>query len=253
MIHVYTVTNQKGGAGKTTTVLALGSGLSESGFRVLLIDLDAQCNMTWTARAKTDGLTIYHVLKGEVEAVDAVQHTEIGDVIAGSRQLTESAAATLLNGPGREYRLKEVLEPLWGAYDYIIIDTPPALGILNVNALTTCDSVIIPIQTEAYGLQGMNQLMETAKTVRKYYNKSLNVEGILLTRYNARLNISQQITATAEKLAKDHGIKLFKTKIRDAVAVREAQARQMSLHKYKPDAIATIDYNDFISELIGKE
>ena len=148
-----TVTNQKGGTGKTTTAIQLAAGLSLKGYKTLSIDLDAQGNLTYTAGAKTDGATALGVLTGEVKAENAIQHTPSGDIIAANKAL--AGADAFIADTGKEYRLKEALESLQAAYDYIIIDIPPALGILTINALTACNSVIIPAQADIYSLQGI--------------------------------------------------------------------------------------------------
>ena len=251
MSHIYTITNQKGGAGKTTTALALAAGLSLKGYKALSIDLDAQCNMSYTAGARTDGATALGVLTGEVDIAAAIQHTESGDIIAASKAL--AGADAFIKETGKEYRLKEALEPIRGQYDYIIVDTPPALGILTINALTACDSVIIPAQADIYSLQGVEQLAETMKPVKKYCNPSLAVEGILLTRFNSRSILSRDIAELAEQLAGKLGTKLFKATIREAVTVKEAQISQKSLYSYAPKAKVTEDYTRFIAEIIGEE
>lgn len=251
MSRVITVTNQKGGAGKTTTAATLAAGLSLKGYRVLLIDLDPQGNLTYTAGAKTSGATALGVLTGEVKPEDAIQHTASGDIIAASKAL--SGADAFIKDTGKEYRLKEALESLQGAYDFIIVDTPPALGILTINALTACNSVIIPAQADIYSLQGVEQLAETMKPVKKYCNPSLKIEGILLTRYSPRSILSREVAELAEQLAAKLGTRLFKTTIRENIAVKEAQISQRTLYQYAPKAKATADYTSFIAELLGEE
>lgn len=251
MSKVFTITNQKGGAGKTTTAATLAAGLSLKGYKTLLVDLDPQGNLSYTAGAKTSGATVLGVLTGKVKPLDAVQHTGGGDIIAASKAL--SGADAFITDTGKEYKLKEALESLQGAYDYIIVDTPPALGILTINALTACNSVIIPAQADIYSLQGVEQLAETMKPVKKYCNPDLKIEGILLTRYSSRSVLSREVAELAEQLAKKLGTKLFQTKIREAIAVKEAQISQRTLYGYAPKAKATEDYTSFIEELLREE
>lgn len=245
------IINQKGGVGKSTTAEALAAGLSLKGYKTLSIDLDAQSNMTYTAGAKTDGATALGVLTGEVDIAAAIQHTDSGDIIAASKAL--AGADAFITNTGKEYRLKEALEPIRAEYDFIIVDTPPALGILTINALTACDSVIIPAQADIYSIQGIEQLAETMKPVKKYTNPALTIEGILLTRYSPRSVLSREVAELAEKIAAKLGTKLFKATIREAVAVKEAQISQQSLYSYAPKAKVTEDYNRFIAELLGEE
>lgn len=246
-----TITNQKGGAGKTTTAAALGAGLSLKGYNVLLIDLDPQCNLSYTMGAKPDHPTILGVLTGEVYPLDAIQHTLSGDLIAASRAL--SGADAFIKDTGKEYRLKEALEIIKPHYDYIIIDTPPALGILTINALTASDSVIIPAQADVYSLQGAEHLAETIQPVKKYCNPDLHIAGILLTRYSPRTVLSRDIADLAEQLAAKLGTILFKTTIRENIAVKEAQISQKQLYKYAPRAKATEDYIAFTNEYLQRE
>lgn len=251
MSRIYAVINQKGGVGKSTTASALATGLSLKGYKTLSVDLDAQGNLSYTAKAKTSGSTILGVLTGEVKLHDAIQHTESGDIVASSKTL--AGADSFITETGKEYRLKEALESVKEAYDYIVLDTPPALGILTVNALTACDSVIIPAQADIYSLHGIEELAETMKPVRKYCNPTLSVEGILLTRYSPRSILSREVAEMAGQLAAKLGAKVFKTTIREAVAVREAQISQQTLYSYAPKATATKDYMSFVEELLGEE
>lgn len=251
MSKTIAIINQKGGVGKSTTAEALAAGLTIKGFSVLSIDLDAQGNMTYTAGASTDGITALDVLTQKAAALDAVQHTGNGDIIPASKAL--AGADAFIADTGKEYRLKEAIEPIKGKYDYIIVDTPPALGILTVNALTACDSVVIPAQADIYSLQGIEQLAETMKPVKKYCNHDLKVEGILLTRYSPRSVLSRDVADLAGQLAEKIGTKLFKTTIREAIAVKEAQISQQSLFQYAPKAKVTDDYTKFIEELVKGE
>ena len=251
MGRMFAIINQKGGVGKTTTAEALAAGLALKGCSVLSIDLDAQGNMTHTSRASTEGATVLGVLMGELDASDAIQHTENGDIIPASKAL--AGADAFIKDTGKEYRLREALEPIRGEYDYIVVDTPPALGILTINALTACDSVIIPAQADIYSLQGVEQLAETIKPVKKYTNPALTIEGILLTRYSPRSVLSREVAELAEQLAAKLGTKLFKTTIREAIAVKEAQISQRSLFSYAPKAKVTEDYSRFIAEILGEE
>lgn len=251
MSKIYAVINQKGGVGKSTTAATLAAGLTLKGYKTLSVDLDAQGNLSYTAGAKTNGATALGVLTGEVNAEDAIQHTESGDIIAANKAL--AGADAFITDTGKEYRLKEALESLQAAYDYIIIDTPPALGILTINALTACHSVIIPAQADIYSLQGIEQLAETMKPVKKYCNPALTIEGILLTRYSPRSILSREVAELAEQLAAKLGTKLFKTTIREAIAVKEAQISQRTLYSYAPKAKVTEDYTRVLEELIGEE
>lgn len=246
--QIIAIINQKGGVGKSTTAEALIAGLLSKGFSVLAVDIDAQGNLSYTAGAKTDGATVLGVLTGEVKTEDAIQQTGSGDVIAANKAL--AGADAFITDTGKEYRLKEALERIEGKYQYIVIDTPPALGILTVNALTACHSVIIPAQADIYSLKGIEQLADTIQPVRKYCNPNLKIEGILLTRYNSRAVLSRDIAEYAKQLAEKLGTKLFKSTIREAITVKEAQINQQSLFQYAPKAKVTGDYKSFLEELL---
>lgn len=250
MKKIVSIINQKGGVGKSTTAESLAAGLSLRGYKTLAVDLDAQGNLTYTFGADNTGATVLEVLTGDATAAEAIKHTQSCDVLPANKAL--AGADAYIKETGKEYRLKEALENVADQYDYIIIDTPPALGILTVNALTACQSVIIPSQADIYSIQGIEQLSETMKPVKKYCNPGLEIEGILLTRYSARSVLSREVADMLEELAAKLGTKLFKTKIREAIAVKEAQISQQSLFEYSPRAKPTEDYNALIDELIGE-
>ena len=244
------VINQKGGVGKSTTAEMLISALSLKGFKVLAIDLDAQGNLSYSLAADLTSPTILEVLTEEISAKDAIKKAR-ADIISSNKAL--AGADAFIADTGKEYRLKEALEKISENYDFCIIDTPPALGILTINALTASDGVIIPAQADIYSLQGIENLEETIKAVKKYCNPNLKIEGILLTRYNPRTILSREVSEMAEKLAEKLETKLFKAKIRDAVAVKEAQISQESLFEYAPKSNVTKDYESFINEFLDSE
>lgn len=250
-MHIYAVINQKGGVGKTTTVSALSGGLKLRGRNVLTVDLDPQGNLSYSFGAEPDGKNALGILTGEISVAEAVVHTEQGDIIPGGKAL--SGADAFITDTGKEYRLREALSELEGRYDVIIIDTPPALGILTVNALTACTSVIIPAQADIYSLQGIEQLGETMAPVKKYCNSGLYIEGILLTRYNPRAVLSRDIVSYMEQMAKKLETKVFDTKIREAVSIREAQMLRQDIFAYAAKSNVAADYDTFIDELLKKE
>lgn len=255
-MKIITIANQKGGVGKSTTAAALVGGLAAKGFTALAIDLDPQRNLSLTAGADTTGKTALEVLTGTITAKEAIQHTASMDIIAASKAF--SGADAYISDTGKEYKLQEALEPLENDYDYAIIDTPPALGILTVNALTASESVVMPAQADFYSLQGIEQLAETIAAIRKYCNPTLSISGILLTRYSPRAVLSREVAEMMEQLAARIHTKLFHTTIREAISVKEAQISQQSLFDYAPKAKVTEDYVAFIEELLegyehGKE
>lgn len=247
-MNVIAISNQKGGVGKSTTVSALGAGLRRCGYRVLFIDMDAQGNLTYSMGGKIAAASTLEILTGTASARAAIQQTEQGDLIAASPAL--AGADLLLTDTGKEYRLKEALEDLEGEYDYILLDTPPALGTLTVNALTAADGVIVPAQADAYSLQGLGQLLQTVRTVKKYCNDNLRILGILITRYSARTVLSRQMTEMLQDTADQLHTRLYAAKIRECTAIKEAQAMQKSIYDYCPKSNATTDYSAFLEEFL---
>lgn len=245
---VYTVTQQKGGTGKTTTAHAIAAGLNRiKGNKALLIDLDPQGNLTYTLAADTGKSGSLELLARKATAAEVIQHTPAGDIITAGQML--ATIDQLLTQTGKEHRLAEMLKPIKDEYTHIIIDTPPALGTLTINALTAADSVIIPCTADAYSLQATGQIAETIKTVKQYCNPRLEIAGILITRYNPRQVITRDITELLEQAAAALETKVFNTRIREAVAIREAEASQQDIFSYAPKSNATTDYKNLIKEL----
>lgn len=245
------VINQKGGVGKSTTALAIGAGLALKGYSILYIDLDAQGNLSYTMGANTQGYNALGVLQRPETAKGEIQHTEQGDIIASSPSL--AGADTVITETGKEYRLKEALETIRGSYDYCIIDTPPALGILTVNALTACNGAIIPAQADIYSLQGISQLYSTIETVRRYCNRDLTIMGIVLTRFNSRSILRREVAEMIDQTAEQLHTKLYKAKIRECTALAEAQARRTDIYSYAPKSNASADYTALVAEILGGE
>lgn len=250
MAEIIAVANQKGGIGKTSTALALADLLNMMGKQTLYGDLDPQCNGTDNYDAKIEGVgTMYDLLvKGDT---DCIQYLERGDIIAGDPLLKE--AGEMLSGVSAAYKLRKGLEKISGAYDYIILDTPPALSVLLTNALTAADKVIIPLTADRFGLQGMVQLHDTIEDVKEYTNPKLKVDGLLLVKYNNRTNLSKGITESLPEYAEMFGTRVYKTAIREAVAVREAQAAQESLFVWAPNSKPAEDYKALVNEILGGE
>ena len=250
MTKVIAITNQKGGVGKTTTATALATGLNREGYKTLLIDTDPQCNSTDTFRAIIhDQATLYDVLVHEEPITEVIQHTEIGDIVAGDPLLAD--AEQKITEQGREYRLKEALATLnLEEYDFIIMDTPPDLGILLTNSLTAADSIIIPITEDRYAMQGLSQLWQTVTRVRKYSNSDLAIDGLLVVMSNPRTKMAQEAQKTIPEICEKLGTKCFQTRIRKAQAVKEAQKRRVSLFTWDAECTAAKDYEALIDEYI---
>jgi len=243
------LTNQKGGVGKTTTTSAIACSLVERrNTKVLAIDLDPQGNLGFSLGLDIENSsTIYEVLNGEVPLREAIQPTEYCDVITSNILL--SRAELEFTGTGRESLLKKALEPVKDFYDYIIIDTPPALNVLTVNAYTVANHLIIPMVPEILSLLAVTQIKETIDSVKSTFNPDLNVLGILLTKYNGRTILAREVSEMAENIARQIGTKVFQTQIRASVSVAEAPAHGESIFDYAPQSNPSQDYKKFVEEI----
>ncbi len=250
MSKVITFANQKGGVGKTTTSHIISIGLAKKGYKVLACDLDPQANLSSVFGVNVDGelVSIYELFEGECEIQDAITKTESGvDLLVGSLML--SGADRKYSATGNEYKLKEALESVKDNYDYIIIDTPPALGVLSLNALACTDYLCVVMTPDYFSGKGLNQLQETVVTTQKYLsNPDLKINGLLLTRCD-HTNLSSMINDDMEEVARSLNTKIYNSKIRQAVAVRESQFLESSLYDIKATPVQE-DYEAFISELI---
>ena len=219
MAKIIAVANQKGGVGKTTSAVNLTAALNLMGKRVLLVDCDPQGNASsGMGVSKRTRPNSYDMLIAGSSAADCVVSTDYGDVIPSSKELA-AASVELIDAERREYVLKEALAPLFSEYDYMLIDCPPSLELLTVNALTAADSVLIPMQCEYYALEGIADLLTSIRICSRRLNRRLSVEGIILTMYDARANLTQQV---ANELRKHMPDKVYNTVIPRSVRLSEA-------------------------------
>lgn len=241
--------NQKGGVGKTTCTMNIGAGLSKLGKKVLLIDLDPQAHLTYSLGIEAHTLqnTVYNLLKGLRRAEEIILTRNGLDLIPSSLELS-GAELELSSVAGREFLLKEALEGIQN-YDYILLDCPPSLGLLTLNALTTAGEVYIPLQTEFLALQGMSKLISTVDIVKKRLNKSIEITGIIATRFDNRKNLNKEVV---EKIEKYFGDRLFKTLIRDNISLAEAPSYGQTIFEYKKNSYGAKDYLNLSHEIIKR-
>jgi len=251
MTRVIAIVNQKGGVGKTTTVVNLGAGAARKGKRVLLVDLDHQGALTSHLGVDPDSLerTIYDALKGEVTAEELIlRYEEAGLDFIGANMELSGAEMELVSAIGRERLLKDTLEPLLGRYDLVLLDCSPSLGLLTVNALTAANEVLIPVHTEYLALRGMGKLLETLELVRRRINPDLKTTGILSCMYDGRRNLDRDVIAEIRNTC---GGDMLQTVIRRNVAIAEAPIKGVDIFKYEPASTGAEDYGKLVEEVIG--
>ena len=247
-MKIVTITNQKGGVGKTTTASSLFAGLHKKSKKTLAIDMDSQCNLSYCFKADTSKPSIINVFRGEVSLKDAMQHTEVGDFVQSDKNLDN--VMTELSALDKVYKLSKVLKEIKDLYDYVIIDTPPALSPLTINALVASNSVIIPVQADSFSMQGAEALAETIKGIREV-NESLEMSGILIVRYKGRAGLAQHMNKKFEDFAKIFETRVFETKIRDAIAIQESQLARTNIFDYDSNCNVALDYANFVKEFIN--
>lgn len=251
-MKIFAVTNQKGGVGKTTTCVNLAAGLAQLGKKVLLVDLDPQGNATTGCGLDKNQLqhTIYHVLIGQSPVQQAIHATQSKgfSIIPANRNLA-GAEVELVNEIGREAKLKTALSELAQDYDYILMDCPPALNLLTVNALTAAQAVIIPMQCEYYALEGLSDLVNTIKKVRQHLNANLEIEGLLRTMFDNRNMLAQQVSA---QLMQHFGDKVYQTVIPRNVRLAEAPSHGMPATVYDKSSKGAQAYLSLCKEVIKR-
>ncbi len=246
---ILSISNQKGGVAKTTTAHNLGAGLCLIGHKVLLIDLDPQANLSSVCGINNADKNIYNVLKKEIELQEIIINVQENLDIAPSNILL-SGLEMELTQTGKEYRLKEAIESIKANYDYIIVDTPPSLSTLTINAFTASDYVIIPTTASIFSIAGVSQLYNTIKEVQKYTNNTLKIAGILITQFNARTNVSKEIEEFTNKLADSIDAKVFNTTISLGTAINESQLSSLDIYSHNKRSKVAIEYISFVKELM---
>lgn len=255
MTRVLTCTNQKGGVAKTTTNWALAGALRSKGLTTLLVDLDPQCNLTSTVTSwgMRHERTVKDVFDGTGAIRDSIVHTgSQGDVLPSTLAL--ASADMSYTSVGRERMLERALREIDGFYDYVLIDTPPSLGILTLNSLSAANYAIIPMMADAFSFQALEQLCSTIRAVREYSNPGLEVLGIVVTNYTGRANFDKRNLEEIRSAAEGIGLHVFETVIRNGVKVREAQEANESLYDYAPTSLQAAEYmalSNEIEEAIG--
>lgn len=250
MPRTIAVASQKGGVGKTTTAISLGSCLAQESRRVLLVDVDPQGNASSglgiNGNDKTN--TVYEVLIGASSVREAITPTSLANLdLIPSGQRLSGAEVELVTIDGRESRLKDAIAELRDEYDYILVDCPPSLGLLTLNALTAADSVLIPLQCEYLALEGLTQLIGAIRRVQEHLNPSLRIEGVLLTMFDARLNLSQQVADEARRFFSD---RVYRSVIPRNVKLSEAPSFGKPIVLYDPHSTGAESYRELAREVL---
>ena len=247
MGKIISIANQKGGVGKTTTSVNLSSLLAKKGKKVLMIDAQGNAS-SGVGFDKEVEESVYDILVNETEIQEVVKKTKIKNLwICPSNINLAGAEVELVSVMSREYRLKEKLDEIKNNFDFIIIDCPPSLGLITLNAFTASDSVLIPVQCEYYALEGLGQLINTINLVKKHLNKSIEIEGALLTMYDVRTNLSNQVVKEVKKYFND---KVYKNVIPRNVKVSEAPSYGMPISVYDPRSKGAKSYEKFVKEFL---
>ncbi|MGJ4745692.1 ParA family protein [Leptospira sp. SA-E8] len=252
MGKIVSISNQKGGVGKTTTSINLAANLAAIGKKVLIVDFDPQGNSGSGLGFEINTLqnTSYELLIGESSAAECIKRTDIENLhIIPSNINLSGAEADLLGEENREFRLKDAIGHLRTEYDYILIDCPPSLGVLTINALSAADSVMITLQTEYFALEGLTQLMKIISLVQEKLNPSLELEGVLLTMFDKRTNLAQQVAEDVKSYFKE---KVYTTVIPRNIKLSEAPSFGKSILSYDPDGIGAQSYRSLALEVAGK-
>lgn len=248
MGKVIACSNHKGGVGKTTSVVNIGAGLAKLKKKILLIDLDPQANLTQSFGINKPEYTIYEALKGE-HGLEPITIDKYLDVVASTLDLS-GAEMELSSEAGREYIFTELLDPIRDNYDYILIDCPPSLGLLTINALTASDELYIPLQPHYLAIKGLTKIIEVKDKVRKRLNKKLEITGVFVTQFDKRKILHRDVVDTINTYFQD---KVFDIKIRDNIALAEAPSMGLDIFRYNPKSYGAEDYMKLCKEILIRQ
>lgn len=240
-------TNQKGGVGKTTSTINVGAGLCLQGKKVLLVDLDPQANLTYSLRMNSQRLdtTIYDALKGKIDPKDVIINHNGFDILPSSIELS-GAEMEFASEPARETLLKHTLSKIGNGYDYVLVDCPPNLGLLTLNAFTAVNEVFIVLQSEYLALHGLSKLMDVIQVVKERLNPNIEISGIICTLFDKRKNLNREVV---DHIKDYFGNKVFKTIIRDNIALAEAPSHHKTIFEYDPESNGAKDYMSLAKEI----
>lgn len=247
MTKIIAFSNHKGGVGKTTSCINVGAALNRLGLKILLVDIDPQSNLTQSLGVIETQNNIYGALRGDYD-LKPVKILEGFDIVPATIDLS-ACEVELSNKLDREFFLKDVLESLKKKYDYILIDCPPSMGLLTINAFTACDEILIPLQSEFLATQGLTKIVEVISMIKKRLNPNIKIGGIFLTQYDSRKSLNKTVY---EIVKEDLDNYLFETKIRDNVALAEAPAHKLDIFRYSPKCNGAEDYKELANEIIEK-
>lgn len=250
MAKIIAVSNQKGGVAKTTTAVALATGLAKRGYRTLMVDTDSQRNSTAVYRAKTEGVATIHDLlfTRDIDPFKCVQHTEIGEIVASDSLMAKDDAN--LNGVRESLILKKALEPFRETYDFIVLDHNPGQGGIINNVMTAAHDLIIPMQADGFSSDGAADMAERISSVKEFTNHELRVAGIVMTFYNGRTKAARDFIAQKDVLERAFNTKVFDAKIRRSQALSDANDHRMSIFDFNPKSNGAADYNEMIDEYL---
>ena len=253
-MDIVTITNQKGGVGKTSTTLNLAAALIRRGYKPLVVDLDPQQgNLSQTVGADKTQESMFEVLCGDANINEVIQTTKMFDIATATLDMQgiESKLNSMSGGAGREHRLAMALEDLpEGKYDIVLIDTPPALDVLTTNALVASNKVLVVVEADVNAMHGMKQLGEAVSVIRKFYNKDLGYSGILMTKFQSRTNNGRDMRVVAEAIGESIGTGVFKTAIRHGASIPDAMRNQMDAYSWDKESGPAVDYEAFADEFI---
>ncbi len=244
---IFAIANQKGGQGKSTTAQAIATGAAKIGRKTLAVDLDPQGNLTFSMGGNAADVGAYDLITGSRKPSQVIQKTRQGDLIASSLAL--AGADSTFTGEARVNALAKALKPIRSKYDVIVIDCPPSLNTLLLNALTAADKVIIPLTADMYSLQGLYQLSQTIKEAQQKYNKGLQIGGVLFVKHNTRTVLARDLSEVIKEKCAEMDIPVYSTTIREGVAIREAQTLRESIFEYAPKSNPAKDYTQLIKEM----